>query len=240
MKKLIFTVCAGFFSAGLFAQAPVLEVSAGQSYPVSIGVTNAITSNFSWTKPSDPNNILTNAFPLSTLNATTSSQTLTISGIASNGQQATVSVDATSVAGSCASTASNLIVRVSVPTFTATIPIATQSVCQNSTASNITVNIAGPAGSTINSFTYYVDANNNGVQDLPGEASTIVAVGAAAPTTGTINMAAFSTATAGIQAIRVISVNGTTSGGETRNSPQTGVNQAVTINAAPALGNFSF
>jgi hypothetical protein len=239
-------VSAVLLTASLDAQQ-TLEVTAGNtSTPViSIGVTNGVSTTFTWTKTSDVNTIVTTVFPLSTPAATTSSQTLTISGIATAGQQATINVAAQSVAGSCnAVSSANLIISiVATPTYTVSFGTTTQNVCQNAAAANITdITLTGPGGSTINSFTYYIDSHNPGTQDAD-ELTQTVLVGAPSPvTTGIINMTTngFSTATAGSQVIRVTSVNGT-SGATTLSSAVTTNNvQTITINALPVLGNFAF
>jgi hypothetical protein len=240
MKKILIFVSAVSLTAGIFAQ-PVLQVSdKAATYPVSI--TADINSDFTWTK--NNGTVVSNVFGSPTTpNATLSSQGITINAAANNGDETQITVSAVNtLATSCVTAVTKqLIVRyVTTPSYSATIGTTTQGPCQNAVAANITVNLtAVVGGSTINSFTYYIDANDNGSQD-PTEISQTVPVGAVAPTTGTIDLSAFSTATVGVQPIRVTSVNGTT-GVTTLSSAVTTNNvQTITINALPVLGNFSF
>jgi hypothetical protein len=240
MKKILIFVSAVCLTANIFAQAtPVLQVSdKAATYPVSI--TADINSDFTWTK--NNGTVVSNVFGApTTTNATSSSQGITINAAANNLDETQITVSASSTVGSCASAVTKqLIVRyVTTPSYTATISLApTQSVCQNGAVADITVNLtAAVGGSTINSFIYYIDANNNNNPD-PGETTGTIIVGAVAPTTATISLVPFTTS--GVQTVRVSSVNGTT-GIVTLNQGQTTNNsQAITINALPVLGNFSF
>jgi hypothetical protein len=238
MKKILIFVSAVCLTANVIAQTPVLQVSDKlATYPVSI--TADINSDFTWTK--DNSTVVSNVFGSpTTTNATLSSQGITISAGANDLDETTITVSAAnSAASSCVAVTKQLIVRyVVTPSYVATIGTTTQNVCQGGAVANISVNLtAAVGGSTINSFTYYIDANNSGTQD-PSETSQTVVVGVVAPTTGTISLAAFPTA--GVQAIRVTSVNGT-SGATTLSSAVTTNNvQTITINALPVLGNFSF
>jgi hypothetical protein len=239
MKKILIFASAVCLTAGIFAQTPVLQVSdKSATYPVSI--TADINSDFTWTK--DNSTVVSNVFGSpTTTNATLSSQGITISAGANDLDETTITVSAAnSAATSCVAVTKQLIVRyVVTPSYVATIGTTTQAVCQNGVVANITVNLtAAVGGSTINSFTYYIDANNSGTQDPSETSQTVVVGGVVAPTTGTISLAAFPTA--GVQAIRVTSVNGT-SGATTLSSAVTTNNvQTITINALPVLGNFSF
>jgi hypothetical protein len=149
----------------------------------------------------------------------------------------TISVTAVNHASpACATAASDLIVNiVNTPTYVATIPIATQNICQGSTAANISVRITGPVGSTINTFSY----NINGTIYPPAAVGLVIP--AAGFITASINMSGVSTATVSPPpvVVTVTSVSGT-NGGIPSASGQAGVIQTITINAIPVLGNFSF
>jgi hypothetical protein len=231
MKKILL-ICIAITTIAITikAQTPTLNgAQAGQTYILSTSLSNGVALDvinpYAWSEVSDVNNIATFSGATNAVSAS-----VVIAGGATNVQQATVQVVANSATGTCPSSAQQLIIIVGNATFTAAVA-ATQSVCQNSTAT-IAVTLSKTAGS-ITGFSYFIDVNNNGVRDL-GEtlqAGTYVAPAA----TGTITL---DTSVPGIQHIVISSISGTV-GGFPVASVST-ASQTVTVNAIPVINQITF
>lgn len=222
--KIFLSAIVASLSLCMFAQTHYIDVQPNNSYP--IGVTSSVTgASFAWTL-TDGSDIITNDAAVNGSLVNTNS--IAVSASATDGQTATISVIGSN--GSCAGTAQTATIRVGAATFTATLDITTQSICEGDNSAAVTVSFSTTTpGATATNYVYYIDANGNGTQEATElDVTNVVA-------SNTIPAATYSTP--GSANIVIKSVSGTVTGG-TASSPQTGVACAITINERPVLNWF--
>ena len=230
MKKIIL-ICFAIVAIAITtkAQTPTLNgAQAGQTYIISTSLSNGVsldaTNPYAWSEVTDVNNIATFSGATNAVSAS-----VVIAGGATNGQQATVQVVANSAAGGCSSSAQQLIIIVGNATFTAAVA-ATQSVCQGSSAS-IAVTLT-KTGGTITGFSYFIDANNDGIRQ---PAETLQAGTLNSQVSGTITP---DTSIPGVQHVVIASISGTVGGFPVASTSI--ANQALTVNAIPVINPITF
>jgi hypothetical protein len=207
MKRIIITLSMVFTAVAIFAQK-TYEAKPGDVLPMTVTGTGV---TWNWTS--------SNTSVVSLTGAATATATATVSALATDMQTSTVSVVGTSAA-LCPSDAFTITftVKVTTPfTYSATIG-AISAICYNNTAAaTVTINTTGAT-----SIKYYIDLNNNGVQDKPAEADLTQTVSG---TTASITTAALTTNAK----LVVLSVtDGTT-------TSASGVSKDITVNAKPTI-----
>ena len=156
MKKKLYIVSLIILQTGVDLSAQDLELTPfppGNTKVVRISVTNGIASTFNWSE-TDPLNII------SGVTGNADSITITASPLATDGQTASVSVEAVSNTGSCLSAPKTLnIIIKEQTTLNATFASAPATACFGTDA----LFLIGFTGDSIDSYKYFIDLDGNGI-----------------------------------------------------------------------------
>ena len=226
MKKILFIIAIAVAAASQGnAQIHYIDVQPDITYPV--GVTSSVPSaSFAWTLNDAANDILSNDAVI--VASITGNVSIIVRATATNGQTAAISVTGSN--GSCTGATQNATIRVGLSTFTANFPTATQSICENDNSAAVSVGFTAVGTATATAFVYFIDLDNDGIQD-PSELDVL---GVIAANAATIPASVSPYNTPSIVTIRIKSVSGI-DGVNTVSSPQTAINHVITINAKPVI-----
>jgi hypothetical protein len=228
MKTKLLLVSAVTFLGyvGISAQTVELAPSPpGNTDVLKTSVTNGVASTFQWTE-NDPLNIITGV----TGNA--DSITIVASPSATDGQTATVSVEAISISASCASdpqTVTIVIRTLGNMTFKASFGTAPAPICQGSSALfSIKFN-----EDSVTSYKYFIDLDGNGILS-PGE--TEVTRTLTAPSSS--DSISVLITTPGTRSMVITSISGIYMGQHITSSAD--VSQSVSVNAKPTISDIKY
>jgi len=224
MKTKLLISSILLFLIGLDISAQTLElhpIAPGNSKVVRTSVTNGISSTYQWTE-TDPLNIISGV-----TGVTLDSVTILASPISSDGQTASVNVQAASISAGCLSGVMTLNIVIKNPgneSLKAAFGAAPASICQGSSAP-FTLTFTGGA---VTSYRYFVDYNGNGLLD--GTEIEVTKV----PDTGTSDNLSVIINNTGTIPVVISWINSALI------SAASDVSQSVTVDAKPVLGIFSF